>query len=83
MTTSRGTMKFSSRVRQARITSRSSSRALVEHDEGPHGLAEQLVGHADHGRLAHPWRSWIAFSTSTELTFSPRVLMMSSLRSTK
>ena len=77
-------MKFSSRVRHSLITSSSvSSSPFVEEHEGSDGLPEQLVRDSDDGRLADPGTSWSAFSTSTELTFSPRVLMMSSLRSTK
>ena len=52
-TTSRGTMKFSSRVLHSRITSSSvSCSAFVEEHEGANRLAEQLVGNPEHGRLA-------------------------------
>ena len=56
---------------------------LGEDDDRPDRLPEDRVGDADHGRLPDARQVVQHVSTSLGLTFSPRVLMMSSLRLTK
>ena len=53
-------------------------RALGQRDHRLDRLAEDRVGHADDRGFGTPGRLWSTFSTSLGLTFSPRVLMMSS-----
>ena len=59
-------------------------RALADDDDRVHGLAPLLVGIADHRDLRDGRDAMaIAFSTSTEYTFSPPVTIMSFTRSTR
>jgi hypothetical protein len=82
--TSLGTMKFSRRVRQAAMISYSvrvapssrTTKALIASPRISSGMPATAASFT-------PSMSKMAFSTSIGLTFSPRVLMMSSLRPTK
>src|SRR5437867_1079782 len=79
-----GAMKVSSLVRQWRITSRSvnrtpGSRVMKALMAWPRISSSTPIT----ATSCTPGSDWIAFSTSRGLTFSPRVLMMSSRRATK